>query len=79
MPDSVQGNMRTAPNNDVRRARYVNPECQWQGGSRVDCDERLDHVKVKRSTFTNYIGTVTVCMNHVAAYIRKADKDGVLA
>lgn len=79
MSTQRQGNIRTAPSNHVRRARYVNPDCQWQSGSRKDCSDIIDTVKLARTTFTDYHGEAKVCRAHVAAFIRQAQKDGTLA
>lgn len=58
------------------RIMWVNPECEWQGGSRDGCNDDVSTLTVTYEFPTHFERRVRVCSHHVLAFVRQARKTG---
>jgi len=71
--------MRTSGKGEPTTAVYRNERCQWQGTSKDDCAQAVEHVAVRGKWPIPFDGSVSVCVRHAPAYRRAALKAGALA
>lgn len=67
MPSDRQGQLRLIPGS---RVMWVNPACEWQGGSRLGCGDTIVPIRVQVHFPADFISTVNVCSHHMPHYLR---------
>lgn len=59
-----------------REVMWINPECQWQGGSRKSCGDIITPVEVRATFPVELTRYVNVCDHHIIEYSQLLRRSG---